>query len=168
MELVLGSNRANGPPLAQSDSYSTPQDTPLTVPSGNGVLGNDIEPEGGRSRRCSALRRPRDRFNSTPTGRFSMCRRTGYSGLVHFTYQASDFTQLSNISTVTLAVGRVGDYDHNGRMRTRSILTCGGPVLVRLRSQQQRRRDRRRGRLHHFMGRGGCVQGSGAWPRWRG
>ena len=37
---------ANGPPLAQSDSYSTPQDTPLTVPSGNGVLGNDIEPEG--------------------------------------------------------------------------------------------------------------------------
>ena len=105
---------ANGPPLAQSDSYSTPQDTPLTVASGNGVLGNDIEPEGSAMTAVLSTSPPKGSLQFNADGSFQYVPALGYSGLVRFTYQASDFTQLSNASTVTLAVGRVGDYDHNG------------------------------------------------------
>ena len=109
---------ANGPPLAQSDSYSTPQDTPLTVASGNGVLGNDIEPEGSAMTAVLSTSPPKGSLQFNADGSFQYVPAPGYSGLVHFTYQASDFTQLSNVSTVTLAVGNVGDYDHNGVVDT--------------------------------------------------
>jgi hypothetical protein len=34
--------------------------------------------------------------------------------MVHFTYQASDFSQLSGSGSVTIAVGLIGDYDDDG------------------------------------------------------
>jgi hypothetical protein len=104
----------NGPPLAQADSFSTPQDTPLSVPSNAGVLGNDFEPEGGPMVSVLSASTPDGQLQFNPDGSFQYTPAPGYSGLVHFYYQASDFTQLSNVAAVTIAVGLVGDFDHSG------------------------------------------------------
>jgi hypothetical protein len=104
----------NGPPLAQADNFSTPQDTPLTVPVGASVLANDFEPEGGPMVAVLSASPQSGQIQFNPDGSFQYTPAPGYCGLVHFTYQTSDFTQLSNVATVTIAVGLVGDYDHSG------------------------------------------------------
>ena len=104
----------NGPPLAQADKFSTPQDTPLTVPDGASVLANDFEPEGGPMVAALSASPQSGQVQFHPDGSFQYSPAPGYSGLVHFSYQASDFTLLSNVATVTIAVGLVGDYDHSG------------------------------------------------------
>lgn len=104
----------NGPPLAQGDRFSTPQDTPLNVLTSSSVLGNDFEPEGGPMVAVLSAAPQNGQVQLNPDGSFQFTPSAGYSGLVTFSYQASDFTQLSNAATVTIAVGLVGDYDHSG------------------------------------------------------
>jgi hypothetical protein len=105
---------ANGPPLAQADSYSTGSNTVLSVSPAAGVLGNDLEPEGDpiAAVLVAAPRTGVLQFNVD--GSFQYTPTAGFNGAVQFSYQTSDFRQLSNQVAVSIAVGLIGDYDHSG------------------------------------------------------
>ena len=99
-------NAVNQPPVANDDSYATPQDTALTVAS-PGVLGNDVDPE-GHALRISTFTQP---TNGTvaPTffGGFTYTPDPSFSGTDSFTYRASDNALDSNLATVTITVNAV-------------------------------------------------------------
>jgi hypothetical protein len=104
----------NGPPLAQSDSFVTPSNTTLIISPSSGVLSNDIEPE-TEPMTAVLVRAPSSgdlQFNSD--GSFQYAPAAGFNGTVQVIYQTSDFRQLSNPISVSIAVGLIGDYDHNG------------------------------------------------------
>lgn len=105
---------ANGPPLAQADSYATGVGTVLNASRAAGVFGNDLEPEGDPTAAVlvSAPRTGALQFNAD--GSFVYTPPAGFNGAVQFRYQTSDFRQLSNKATVSIAVGLIGDYDHSG------------------------------------------------------
>jgi len=105
---------ANGPPLAQADSYAIGVDSVLGVSPAAGVLGNDLDPEGDPMAAVlvDAPRTGTLQFNSD--GSFQYTPDAGFNGAVQFTYQTSDFRQLSNQIAVSIAVGLIGDYDHSG------------------------------------------------------
>jgi hypothetical protein len=103
-----------GPPLAVQDSYTTPAGAPLIVPTTSGVLSNDIEPDGAPMG-VMLISGPRSgELTLNTDGSFQYSPATGFNGTDRFTYQASDFSQMSNEITVSIAVGIQGDYDGNG------------------------------------------------------
>jgi hypothetical protein len=103
-----------GPPLAVQDSYTTPAGAPLNVPTTSGVLSNDIEPDGAPMG-VMLVSGPRSgELTLNPDGSFQYMPAPGFNGTVRFTYQVSDFSQMSNEITVTIVVGLQGDYDGNG------------------------------------------------------
>jgi hypothetical protein len=109
-----GQTGVNGPPLAQSDNYSVGSNTTLSIGANSGVLANDFEPEGDPMV-AAVTNSPRvGTLSFTPDGSFQYTPPAGFNGTVQFSYQASDFHQLSNVSTVVVSVGLIGDYDHNG------------------------------------------------------
>jgi hypothetical protein len=103
-----------GPPLAVADSYTTGAGAPLNVSTDAGVLSNDIEPDGTPMGviMTSAPRSGQLTFNSD--GSFQYIPAPGFNGMVRFTYQVTDFSQMSAEQTVTIAVGLQADYDGNG------------------------------------------------------
>jgi hypothetical protein len=104
----------NGPPLALPDRYATPQDTPLLVPRAAGLLSNDIEPESDPMEAVLTARPSQGTLQLNADGSFQYTPPAGFSGQMQFSYQASDFTQLSNPTTVTISIGLAGDYDRSG------------------------------------------------------
>ena len=93
-------------PMAANDSYSTPQDTSLTVQA-PGVLGNDTDANGD-SLTASALSNPSSgTLLLDAGGGFSYTPNMGFTGSDSFTYRASDGSMNSNTATVTITVGVV-------------------------------------------------------------
>jgi hypothetical protein len=103
-----------GPPLAVADTYRTEAGVPLNVPTAAGVLSNDIEPD-GTPMGVILISGPRSgELTLNPDGSFQYIPEPGFNGMVRFTYQVSDFSQMSGEVTVTIAVGLQGDYDGSG------------------------------------------------------
>ena len=99
----------NDSPVAQNDTYNTPEDTALNV-AAPGVLGNDNDIDGdpltailvsGPSHAQS--------FTLNPNGSFSYTPDANYTGPDSFTYKANDGTTDSNVVTVTITVTSVND-----------------------------------------------------------
>jgi VCBS repeat-containing protein len=97
------------PPDANDDSYSTNEDTPLTV-SAPGVLGNDTDAESdpltavlvsGPSHAAS--------FSLSSNGSFSYTPNANFNGSDSFTYKANDTHSDSAPATVTITVNSVND-----------------------------------------------------------
>jgi large repetitive protein len=95
-------------PVAQPDSYTTDENTSLTVDA-PGVLAND---SGGPNAQLVAI------LNSAPThgslvlnldGSFTYTPDAGFSGPDTFAYRASDGTLQSNLAFVTIAVNRINE-----------------------------------------------------------
>ena len=78
------------PPMANNDSYTTPQNTALTV-AAPGVLGNDTDPNErhphGRPGRAAPSH---GALSLNANGSFTYTPTTGYLGPDSFTYKASD------------------------------------------------------------------------------
>ena len=91
----------NNPPVANNDSASTNEDTPLTVAAAQGILAND-------SGAPLTLITHTDPIHGTVTlgtdGGFTYTPTTGYVGSDSYTYKANDGTSDSNVATVTIAV----------------------------------------------------------------
>lgn len=104
----------NGPPLAQSDRYSTASNAPLSISQANGALANDVDPESDPMAAVLVAGPQSGALSFNSDGSFQYTPAAGFNGAVQFTYQTSDFRQLSNQATVSIAVGLVVDYDHNG------------------------------------------------------
>jgi hypothetical protein len=105
--VVIGPH--NRPPVASNDSYSTNEDTLLSV-SAPGVLGNDSDPDGnpitaqlvsGPSHASSFTLNSNGSFSYTPTA--------NYNGTDSFTYKDSDGITTGNTATVNLTINAVND-----------------------------------------------------------
>ena len=91
-------------PVANNDSYSTSQNTPLTV-LGAGVLANDTDAD-NNSLTAVIVSNPSQAasFTLNSNGSFSYTPVTNYSGPDSFTYRANDGQKNSNVATVTITV----------------------------------------------------------------
>jgi hypothetical protein len=102
-------NAVNDPPRAQPDSYTTAEDTPLSV-GGNGVLGNDSDPEGAALTAEVVRNVPSGhQLFLNPTGAFGYTPDGDFNGTTTFTYRASDGATQSEAATVTITVTAVND-----------------------------------------------------------
>jgi VCBS repeat-containing protein len=98
----------NDMPVAVADSYSTPQDTALTVPA-PGVLDNDSDVDGDTLTAILGTGPAHGTLTLNPDGSFGYTPDAGYSGPDSFTYQANDGDASSTAVTVTLTVTGVND-----------------------------------------------------------
>jgi VCBS repeat-containing protein len=99
-------NVVNQPPVATNDSYTTNQNTPLTI-AAPGVLTNDTDP-GSQSltaQLVSTVSHGTLTLNSN--GSFTYTPVTDYVGTDSFTYQAYDGLATSNEATVTITINAV-------------------------------------------------------------
>ena len=96
-------------PVASDDSYSTAEDTLLTV-AAPGVLGNDSDAD-GNALTAVLVSGPAHAasFTLNADGSFSYMPAANYNGPDSFTYKASDGTADSNTATVSLNVTSVND-----------------------------------------------------------
>jgi VCBS repeat-containing protein len=101
---------SNTPPTATNDSYSTDEDTALTVTAASGVSANDTDNENDVLT-ATLLTSPSHAasFTLNPDGSFSYTPAANFNGSDSFTYKVSDGTVDSNIATVTLTVNAVND-----------------------------------------------------------
>ena len=93
----------NHPPVAVADSYSTPQDTTLTV-AAPGVLGNDTDADLNPLTAIKVTDPAHGTLTLGSNGSISYVPTAGYSGPDSFTYKANDGTADSNTVTVSLTV----------------------------------------------------------------
>jgi M6 family metalloprotease-like protein len=98
----------NHAPVAVADSYSTDEDTPLTVPTA-GVLANDADAESNPLSAALVTGPAHGTLTLNTDGSFSYTPAANWNGSDSFTYKANDGALDSNTATVTLIVNPVND-----------------------------------------------------------
>ncbi|MGQ9684219.1 MAG: Ig-like domain-containing protein, partial [Anaerolineae bacterium] len=101
-------NPVNDAPVARPDSYSTNEDTALSIPA-SGVLGNDGDVDGDS---LTAVKVSDPSFGTvtlSADGSFVYTPTADYNGNDAFAYKASDGTAYSGVVTVTITVNPVND-----------------------------------------------------------
>ncbi|WP_221894236.1 tandem-95 repeat protein [Bathymodiolus japonicus methanotrophic gill symbiont] len=116
---TLGSNETtvsidvhavNDAPVAQADVYNTPEDTPIKVTSAQGVLNNDIDPDGDTFAGLQTSAPAHGKVKWVPwDGSSIYTPNTNFNGTDSFTYKAWDGHLLSNEVTITINVHPVDD-----------------------------------------------------------
>jgi VCBS repeat-containing protein len=96
------------PPTANNDTYSTNEDTLLTVAT-PGVLGNDTDPDSATLTAAVATGPAHGTLTFNANGSFTYTPAANYNGPDTFTYRANDGTAQSNPATVTITVTPVND-----------------------------------------------------------
>ena len=98
----------NDPPVANPDSYSTNEDTTLTIPA-PGVLGNDVDIDGDTLTAVKTSGPTHGTVTLNANGSFSYLPFADYNGDDSFTYKTYDGEDYSNIATVTILITSVND-----------------------------------------------------------
>ena len=98
----------NDPPVAANDSYTTAEDTPLTV-SAPGVLANDSDVDGDALSAAVVSGPSHGTVALNANGSFTYTPASNYNGADSFTYKANDGSADSNVATVNLTVTAVND-----------------------------------------------------------
>jgi hypothetical protein len=116
LQITVNTVSGNNPPIANDDSYSTPQDTVLNVPV-QGVLENDTDPDGdpmtvellSNGNNGTALLNSDGSFTYTPIN--------GFAGDDSFSYEAHDNNGgVSSPATVSISVtGQMACSDYTSR-----------------------------------------------------
>jgi VCBS repeat-containing protein len=101
-------NPVNDAPVAAGDSYSTNEDTALSVP-GPGVLANDTDVDGDALSAVLVTGPSHGSLALNANGSFTYTPAANYNGADSFTYQANDGTADSTPVTVGLTVNPVPD-----------------------------------------------------------
>jgi VCBS repeat-containing protein len=96
------------PPTATNDTYSTAEDTPLTVPA-PGVLSNDTDPDSSTLTAAVVTGPGHGTLTLNANGAFTYTPTANYTGPDTFTYRANDGTLDSGLATVTMTVTPVND-----------------------------------------------------------
>ncbi|MEX2173763.1 MAG: Ig-like domain-containing protein [Pirellulaceae bacterium] len=94
----------NDTPTGVANSYTTPQNTILTVALAQGVLANDTDPEGSTLTAAVVTQPLHGSLTLNTNGSFTFTPTTGYTGPDSFTYRVSDGTNQSAPVTVSLSV----------------------------------------------------------------
>ncbi len=98
----------NDAPTAANDSYSTNEDTLLTV-AAPGVLGNDSDPEGSTLSAVLVATAANGAVVLNADGSFTYSPNADWNGTDSFTYKANDGALDSAVATVTIEVHAVND-----------------------------------------------------------
>ncbi|MBD2325312.1 DUF4347 domain-containing protein [Alkalinema sp. FACHB-956] len=100
----------NKPPVATNDSFTTNEDTPLTVTAANGVLSNDTDADNNTLTAILVSSPSNGTLTLNTDGSFTYTPNANFNGSDSFTYRTNDGTVNStNIATVTLNVTAVND-----------------------------------------------------------
>ncbi|MEM7579842.1 MAG: Ig-like domain-containing protein [Cyanobacteria bacterium P01_A01_bin.80] len=97
----------NTAPVAQNDSYTTPEGEALTVDAASGVLANDTDAQGNRLSATVVENPTNGSYNFTSDGSFTYTPLEGFNGTDSFSYTVSDGELTSEPATVQINVGTV-------------------------------------------------------------
>lgn len=89
---------------AAADQYITNQETEIIVPQNEGVLSNDVNPEGLPLTAVLVSGPSNGLFTFSGDGSFSYLPNPNFSGIDHFAYKLFDGTRYSNTAVVTIVV----------------------------------------------------------------
>lgn len=106
--VTLTVNFVNFAPVALGDSYSTSEDTSLTI-AASGVLANDTDANNDALSAVLASTTAHGTLLLNGSGGFSYLPAANYNGSDSFTYRASDGSLASNVVTVSINVTPVND-----------------------------------------------------------
>jgi hypothetical protein len=98
LEVISG----NTPPVANGDSYSTLEDTPLVVPAAAGVLSNDTDADGNALSAAIVVGPSHGALTFNDDGSFSYNPDKDYNGPDGFSYLANDGTDDSEFAAEVL------------------------------------------------------------------
>jgi VCBS repeat-containing protein len=101
-------SQVDQPPVATNDSYTTAENTPLSV-SAPGVLGNDSDPDGDSMTAALETNPSHGTLTLNADGSFIYVPTSGFSGNDTFTYEANDGQTDSNVATVAIKVSHVDE-----------------------------------------------------------
>ena len=101
----------NDAPVASNDTYTTAEDTPLTVPAATGVLANDTDSDTPHAALIATMITNAANGNVvlSASGSFTYTPNANFFGTDSFTYTASDGSLSSAPATVTITVTPVND-----------------------------------------------------------
>src|SRR5262249_37781056 len=91
-------------PIASNDSYAEVSHTLLSVDAANGVLKNDVDPDGLPLTALLVTPTSHGTLSFKPDGSFTYVSAAGYIGTDSFTYRATDGVLTSNVATVLISV----------------------------------------------------------------
>jgi uncharacterized repeat protein (TIGR01451 family) len=100
-------NAVNDAPQAANDSYSTNENTALSVPA-SGVLTNDTDVDSPTLNAVPVTNPTHGTLTLNSNGSFTYTPQAGFSGTDSFTYKANDGSLDSNTATVTINVNEGG------------------------------------------------------------
>ena len=103
---IAGFATINLAPVAGDDSYTTPEETPLTVPESS-FLANDTDPNGNGIYPILVSEPTHGHLNLNMDGSFTYTPNALFYGSDSFTYMVSDGISDSNVATISLAVTHV-------------------------------------------------------------
>ncbi len=106
--VTLTVNAVNDAPDAVNDSYSTAEDTSLTVPA-PGVLNNDTDVDGDSLTVTSNTQPANGSVTQNPDGSFTYTPDPDFNGTDSYTYTISDSNGGTDTATVTITVSPVND-----------------------------------------------------------
>jgi VCBS repeat-containing protein len=106
--VTLSVNCTSDVPVAVNDTYSTNEDTPLTV-AAPGVLANDSDPDGNPLTAILVSGPSHGTVTLNSNGSFTYTPAANYNGPDSYTYRANDGTTNSNVATVNITVIPVND-----------------------------------------------------------
>jgi VCBS repeat-containing protein len=106
--VTIAVNAVNDAPAAQADSFTTAEDTTLSV-TGNGVLGNDTDAEGDALTAHLVRNVTNGTLQLNANGSFTYSPPANFAGTTTFTYSAHDASGQSAAATVTITVTAVND-----------------------------------------------------------
>src|SRR5207249_9013341 len=98
----------NDAPVAVNDSYSTNEDTVLTI-AAPGVMANDVDVDGDSLTAILVTSPTHGTLTLNTNGSLSYTPFANYNGPDSFTYKARDGVLDSNVATVTITVNPVND-----------------------------------------------------------
>jgi VCBS repeat-containing protein len=99
----------NSAPAAKPDSYTTAEDTQLTVAPPNGVLANDTDANGDTLTAALVSNVQNGTLTLNANGSFVYQPKPDFNGADGFSYRASDAQETSSVATVTIDVSKVND-----------------------------------------------------------
>ena len=106
--VTISVTAVNDVPVAVDDSYSTNEDTPLTI-TAPGVLGNDSDVEGTPLTAIKLTNPANGSVTLNSNGSLTYTPNANFNGADSFTYKVSDGAADSNVATVTMTVTPVND-----------------------------------------------------------
>ncbi|HEU0130064.1 MAG TPA: Ig-like domain-containing protein [Mycobacteriales bacterium] len=108
LRTFTGYSATSHPPVANNDTYSTDEDTPLTV-TAPGVLANDTDADGDPLTASLTTAPANGTATVNADGSFTYTPNANFNGTDSFTYKANDTHTDSAAATVSITVNAVND-----------------------------------------------------------